>query len=100
MSGFTVSIKTLLHADGLALPAYATEHAAGMDLLAAIADDLVIAPGQRVLVPTGIALALPQGYEAQVRPALGPCFKTWPNRPEQSRHDRCRLSRRSSGYSC
>ncbi len=75
MSTNTVSIKTLIHAEGLDLPAYATEHAAGMDLCAAISDDIVIAPGQRQLIPTGIALALPQGYEAQIRPRSGLALK-------------------------
>jgi dUTP pyrophosphatase len=75
MSHTTVAIKTLLHADGLDLPAYATEHAAGMDLCAAIKDDLVIEPGKRALVPTGIAFALPEGYEAQIRPRSGLALK-------------------------
>lgn len=55
----------------LPLPAYMTDGAAGMDLRAAIDDALSLAPGGRSLVPTGIALALPQGYEAQVRPRSG-----------------------------
>jgi len=75
MSIVTVSIKTMLHAEGLDLPAYATEHAAGMDLCAAIAEDIALAPGQRALVPTGIAFALPEGYEAQVRPRSGLALK-------------------------
>lgn len=53
------------------LPAYMTSHAAGMDLCAALEDDLVIKPGARVLVPTGIAIAVPPGYEAQIRPRSG-----------------------------
>jgi len=56
---------------GLALPRYQTEHAAGMDLLAAIEGELRLAPGERALVSTGIALALPEGFEAQVRPRSG-----------------------------
>jgi len=67
----TISITRLPHAADLPLPAYATEHAAGMDLLAAIERDLVLAPGQRAIVPTGIAIALPEGFEAQVRPRSG-----------------------------
>lgn len=57
------------------LPAYATEHSAGMDLRAAVEAPLVINPGETVLVPTGIAIALPPGYEAQVRPRSGLAIK-------------------------
>ncbi len=53
------------------LPRYMTRHAAGMDLHAALDKDLVLLPGARALVPTGIAIALPEGYEAQVRPRSG-----------------------------
>ena len=67
----TVAIIRLAHADGLSLPAYATEHAAGMDLAAAVTDPVVLEPGARALIPTGIALALPPGYEAQIRPRSG-----------------------------
>lgn len=55
----------------LALPQYATSASAGMDLLAAIEDAVELAPGERMLVPTGIGIALPEGYEAQVRPRSG-----------------------------
>lgn len=57
------------------LPRYMTEQAAGMDLYAVLDDDLVLSPGQRVMVPTGIAIALPPGYEAQVRPRSGLAVK-------------------------
>jgi dUTP pyrophosphatase len=67
----TVAIVRLPHADGLSLPAYATDHAAGMDLAAAVTDPVVLAPGARALIPTGIALALPPGFEAQIRPRSG-----------------------------
>ncbi len=67
----SISITRLPHAADLPLPAYATEQAAGMDLLAAVERDLVLAPGQRAIVPTGIAIALPEGFEAQVRPRSG-----------------------------
>ena len=65
------------HGEGLALPAYQTEHAAGLDLLAAVPEDkpIQLAPGDRVLVPTGLAIALPVGYEAQVRPRSGLAIK-------------------------
>ena len=56
MSKVTISITTLAHAEGLALPAYATEHAAGMDLCAAVAQDVVLQPGQRTLIPTGLSI--------------------------------------------
>jgi len=53
------------------MPRYMTEHAAGMDLHAAIEAPLILAPGERVLVPTGLAFAIPPGYEGQVRPRSG-----------------------------
>jgi dUTP pyrophosphatase len=56
---------------GLDLPRYQSAHAAGLDLLAALESDLTLAPGERALVSTGIALALPPGHEAQVRPRSG-----------------------------
>jgi dUTP pyrophosphatase len=72
---FRVAVTVLPHGEGLALPAYATEHAAGLDLCAAVAEDVVLLPGRRALVPTGLALALPPGYEAQVRPRSGLALK-------------------------
>lgn len=71
----SVAIRRLPHGEGLDLPAYASAGAAGMDLQAAVAEDLVIEPGGRALVPTGFALALPPGYEAQVRPRSGLALK-------------------------
>lgn len=70
-----LQIQRLPHAADLALPAYATEQSAGMDLLAAVDADTILAPMQRVLVPTGIAIALPAGYEAQVRARSGLTIK-------------------------
>lgn len=61
--------------EDLPLPSYETEHAAGMDLRAAVTDTLVLAPGQRELVPTGLRIALPEGYEAQIRPRSGLAYK-------------------------
>jgi dUTP pyrophosphatase len=71
--GPRIAVKRLAHAAGLALPAYQSDGAAGMDLLAAVGKSkpLRLAPGARVLVPTGLALALPAGFEAQVRPRSG-----------------------------
>jgi dUTP pyrophosphatase len=71
MSGVPVAVKRLPHGDGLSLPEYATADSAGVDLLAAIADDVTLAPGARALVPTGLSIALPPGFEAQVRPRSG-----------------------------
>ncbi|MDR3451067.1 MAG: dUTP diphosphatase [Alphaproteobacteria bacterium] len=75
MSSVTVAVTRLPHATDLALPAYATEHAAGMDLVAAITNDITLQPGQRTLVPTGLQIALPEGYEAQIRPRSGLALK-------------------------
>ena len=66
-----VAVRRLPHAEGLALPAYETAHAAGVDLLAAVEADVILPPGGRALIPTGLAIALPEGYEAQVRPRSG-----------------------------
>lgn len=75
MNNVPVEIVKLPHAEGLDLPAYATEHAAGMDLCAAVKEDLVLQPGARKLVPTGLSIALPEGYEAQIRPRSGLALK-------------------------
>ena len=66
-----VAVMRLPHGRGIPLPAYETAHAAGMDLPAAVESDLVLKPGERALVPTGLAIALPEGFEAQVRPRSG-----------------------------
>jgi dUTP pyrophosphatase len=66
-----VAITRLPHNADLPLPSYETSQAAGMDLPAAVEADLVIEPGRRAMVPTGLAIALPAGYEAQVRPRSG-----------------------------
>lgn len=71
----SVPILRLPHGADLPLPGYATPTSAGLDLLAALGGDVVLAPGSRTLVPTGIALALPVGYEAQVRPRSGLALK-------------------------
>jgi dUTP pyrophosphatase len=71
----SVNVTTLPHFDGLSLPAYATAGAAGLDLQAAIAAPLTVAPFARLLVPTGITMAIPAGYEAQVRPRSGLALK-------------------------
>jgi dUTP pyrophosphatase len=66
-----VRIQRLPHAEGLPLPAYATEGAAGADLCAAVESELVLDPGERAAVPTGLVLEIPVGYEGQVRPRSG-----------------------------
>ena len=71
MSPVGVKLKILPHGSGLPLPAYATADAAGVDLAAALETPLILAPGERQAVPTGIAVALPAGWEAQVRPRSG-----------------------------
>ncbi len=68
-----IALTRLPHAEGMPLPGYETPGAAGMDLRAAVADDepLTLAPGARAMVPTGLCIALPAGFEAQVRPRSG-----------------------------
>ena len=73
----TVRVERLPHAEGLTLPAYETAGSAGMDLRAAVAafEPVVLAPGERRLIPTGLKIALEPGYEAQVRPRSGLALK-------------------------
>lgn len=80
----SVPVEVLPHGEGLALPAYETDGAAGMDLLAAVPEPLELTPGGRVVVPTGLRIAVPAGHEAQVRPRSGLALKygiTCPNSP-------------------
>jgi len=80
----TLQIRRLASAEGLALPAYMTPGAAGMDLYAALQEELVIGPGDIVLVPTGLEVAIPEGFEGQVRPRSGLAVKhgiSLPNTP-------------------
>ncbi|MER9949665.1 dUTP diphosphatase [Mesorhizobium sp. M0047] len=73
----TVGFVRLPHAEGLPLPGYESAGAAGMDLRAAVPEDrpLLILPGKRALVPTGLILEIPEGMEGQVRPRSGLAFK-------------------------
>lgn len=73
----TLRVERLPHAEGLPLPAYETPGSAGMDLRAAVAegDTIILTPGARALVPTGLKIALEPGYEAQVRPRSGLALK-------------------------
>ena len=79
-----IEVVRLPHAHGLPLPSYATEGAAGMDIVAAVSEPLVLAPGARALVPTGLRIAVPPGHELQVRPRSGLALKhgiVLPNSP-------------------
>jgi dUTP pyrophosphatase len=71
VSALPVEVRRLAHGEDLPLPAQASDAAAGVDLLAAVAASVELPPGARALIPTGIAIALPAGYEAQVRPRSG-----------------------------
>ena len=71
----TVAFKRLPHGEGLPVPAYETAKAAGMDIPAAVDGEITLAPGARRLVPSGFAIALPAGYEAQIRPRSGLALK-------------------------
>ena len=75
MTKLAVPVQRLPHGADLPLPAYATADSAGMDLLAAVEDDVTLYPGERRLIPTGLAIALPPGTEAQVRPRSGLALK-------------------------
>jgi dUTP pyrophosphatase len=79
-----VRIRRLPSSDGLPLPAYMTEGAAGMDLYAAVSADMLLAPGDIALIETGLEIAVPSGFEAQVRPRSGLAVKhgiSLPNTP-------------------
>lgn len=72
----TISLVKLPHAEGLDLPAYATEQSAGMDLCAAIAAPVTLKPLERAVIETGLSIALPAGFEAQIRPRSGMAIKS------------------------
>jgi len=73
----TLNIIRLPHADGLELPSYETQDAAGMDLRAAVPDNepLILKVGKRLLVPTGLVMEIPKGHEGQIRPRSGLAYK-------------------------
>jgi len=75
MSDITVKLMPLENAVGLKLPTYATTKSAGMDLTAALEESIEIGAGERALIPTGLAIALPHGFEAQIRPRSGLAIK-------------------------
>ena len=76
MTNPTIQVIQLPHGQDLPLPKYETSQSAGMDLLAAVDGDVVLKSGERTLIPTGLAFALPAGYEAQVRPRSGLALKS------------------------
>ncbi len=67
-------VVVLPHGEGLPLPSYATVHSAGCDLRAAVETAVVLAPGDRAAIPTGLSVAIPVGFEGQVRPRSGLAF--------------------------
>ena len=75
MTNITINVKRLPHAEGLALPAYQSAGAAGMDVMAALAEPVYLAPGARAAIPTGLSISVPAGYEAQIRPRSGLAFR-------------------------
>ena len=75
MNKLTVKFQRLAHANDLALPSYATEGAVGIDIAAAIDRPKCIQPGTIIAIPTGFAMELPAGYEAQIRPRSGLALK-------------------------
>jgi dUTP diphosphatase len=79
-----VQVARLSHADGLDLPRYETPGAAGMDLPAAVVEPVEISPNTSTLIPTGLTVAIPRGFEGQIRPRSGLAMKhgiTLPNTP-------------------
>jgi dUTP pyrophosphatase len=75
IENITIAIQILPGNEDLPLPRYMTAHAAGLDLFAAVRQDRTLNPGQREMIPTGLAIALPEGYEAQIRPRSGIAWK-------------------------
>ena len=71
MANLKIKLERLPEGAGLPLPEYMTEHAAGMDLYAAVTEEVVLAPGEVKLIPAGFKIALPPSYEAQIRPRSG-----------------------------
>jgi dUTP pyrophosphatase len=84
MTDYEIKIRRLAHGQGLDLPTYASAGAAGMDLQAAVEAPVTLPPGGRALIPTGFAMALPEGFELQIRPRSGLALKhgiVLPNAP-------------------
>lgn len=70
-----IQFKKLPHAADLPLPSYESEYAAGMDIRAALEEPIILKPGERKLIPSGLKMAMPQGYEAQMRPRSGLAYR-------------------------
>ncbi len=70
-----ILFRKLSHAEDLPLPSYESAHAAGMDIRAALDEPCTLEPGERTLIPTGLQMALPHGYEAQIRPRSGLAYR-------------------------
>lgn len=75
MAQIKVLFKKLDHGQGVDLPSYESKEAAGMDIRAAVDEHIILKPGERRLIPTGFQMALPEGYEAQIRPRSGLAYK-------------------------
>lgn len=75
MKKVVLKVKRLPHAEGLPLPSYATPYSSGLDLRAAISEPVKIKPFERVIIPTGLIIEIPEGYEGQVRPRSGLALK-------------------------
>lgn len=75
MTSLSIRIERLANSEGLPLPSYATEGSAGMDLTAAILDEITLEPGERALIPTGFRIEIPEGYEGQIRARSGMALK-------------------------
>jgi dUTP pyrophosphatase len=75
MQSLNIDIQKLDHATDLPLPAYGTDKSAGLDLVAAVDSAVTVQPGERYLVPCGIVIAIPSGYEGQIRPRSGLALK-------------------------
>lgn len=70
-----IQFKKLPHAKDLPLPSYESTYAAGMDIRAALEEPITLQPGERQLIPSGLKMAMPQGYEAQMRPRSGLAYR-------------------------
>lgn len=75
MSHLQLKIKRLSHSEGIELPSYKTTDSAGMDIRAAVDEAVLLKPGERALIPSGLQFAIPKGYEIQVRPRSGLAIK-------------------------
>ncbi len=75
MKKISVRVKRLPHGEGIEAPGYMSQGASGMDLRAAVSEPVLLEPGKRKLIPTGVAVSMPAGYEAQVRPRSGLAIK-------------------------